>query len=66
MHAGIRGIEPEQWVVTVGQDLLSEQSGLARVRVVDWDRVEQLQQMQRQELLQEIMKRQQAQSNNAS
>ena len=66
LHAGIRGIEPGQWVVTIGQDLLSGRSAEARVRIIDWDWVEQLQQMQRQELLQEIMKRQQAQSGNAS
>jgi hypothetical protein len=61
MRAGISGVKPGQWVVTLGQDLLQAQSGQAKVRMVEWDWVEQLQQMQRQELLRDVMKRQQAQ-----
>ena len=60
MRAGISGVEPGRWVVTIGQDLLSGQSGQARVRIVDWDWVEQLQEMERQELLKDVMERQQA------
>jgi RND family efflux transporter MFP subunit len=60
LHAGIRGVEPGQWVVTIGQDLLGGKSGEARARPVRWEWVEQLQLMQRQDLLQEIMKQQQA------
>jgi HlyD family secretion protein len=66
MDAGVRGVDPEQWVITIGQDLLGGQSGQARVRAVNWEWVEKLQQLQRQELLQEIMKRQQEQSDSAS
>lgn len=66
MHAGVRGIEPGRWVVTVGQNLFAGQSGEARVRAVGWDRIERLQQMQGQELLQEIMRRQQAERDTAS
>jgi HlyD family secretion protein len=66
MHAGIAGVEPGQWIVTVGQDLLTGQSGQARVRIVDWDHVERLQQLERQELLEDVMKRQQAKREAAS
>lgn len=65
MHAGIVGIEPGQWIISLGQDLLGGKSGQARVRTVDWDWVEQMQQMQRQDLLQEIMRQQQKQQENA-
>ncbi len=60
MSAGIRGIEPEGWVVTMGQDLLGGESGRARVRPVDWTWVEDLQKLQREDLLQELLKTQQA------
>ena len=60
MSAGIRGIDPEEWVVTLGQDLFGGESGLARVRAVDWSYVESLQQLQREDLLQEIMRHEQA------
>jgi HlyD family secretion protein len=59
MQAGIRGVEPGQWVVTLGQNLLGGESGNARVRPVNWDWVEQLQSLQRQDLLKEVMKQQQ-------
>jgi RND family efflux transporter MFP subunit len=60
MEAGIRGIDPETWVVTIGQDLLSGGSNTARVRTVNWAWVEQLQQLQREDFLEEIMQKQQA------
>lgn len=66
MRAGISGVKPGQWVVTLGQDLLQAQSGQAKVRIVEWDWVEQLQQMQRQELLEDVMKRQQAEESDAT
>lgn len=56
--AGIRGVEPGSWVVTLGQNLLGNESGTARVRPVNWSWVEQLQRLQRQDLLQEVMQRQ--------
>lgn len=59
MEAGIRGIEPGDWVVTIGQDLLAAGSGKARVRAVKWERVQQLQNLKREDLLQEVMRRQQ-------
>ena len=57
MPAGIRGIEPESWVVTIGQDLFGGEAGTARVRPIDWERVEYLQNLQREDLLQEVMQK---------
>lgn len=59
MEAGVRGVEPGSWIVTVGKDLLGGESGTARVRPVNWRWVEQLQHLQREDLLQEVLKRQQ-------
>jgi hypothetical protein len=59
MQAGIQGVEAGQWIVTLGQNLLSGESGNARVRIVNWDWVEELQKLQRQDLLKEVMKQQQ-------
>ena len=60
MEAGIRGIDPGMWVVTLGQDLLGGEANKARVRTVDWGWVEELQHLQSEDLLQEIMQKQQA------
>lgn len=60
MEAGIRGVEPGKWVVTLGQNLLGGKSGNARVRPIKWSRVEQLQNLQRQDLMEDVIKRQQA------
>lgn len=59
MQAGISGIEPEKWVVTIGQELLGAESAMARVRPVKWEWVQHLQNLQRQDLLREVMQRQQ-------
>lgn len=59
MQAGINGVKPGKWVATMGQNLLAGESGEARVRIVNWDWVEQLQNLQRQDLLKEVMKKQQ-------
>ncbi len=55
MQAGIRGLEPGDWVITLGQNLLGGESDSARVNVLDWDRVEELQNMQSQDLLKKVM-----------
>jgi HlyD family secretion protein len=60
MEAAVSSIEPGDWVVTIGHDLLGSSSGSARVRPVDWKWVERLQSMQREDLLREVMERQQA------
>jgi RND family efflux transporter MFP subunit len=59
MQAGINGVNPGSWIVTLGQDLFGGAAGKARVRPVKWDWVEVLQNLQRQDLLKEIMNRQQ-------
>jgi hypothetical protein len=60
MEAGISGIDPKTWVVTIGQDLLGGASNTARVRTVNWAWVQQLQRLQREDFLEEIMQKQQA------
>jgi hypothetical protein len=60
--AGVRGIEPGDWVVTVGQNLLSttgEERVDARVRPLPWSRLLSLQRMQDTDLLRRFMNRQQ-------
>jgi HlyD family secretion protein len=60
---GVSGVEPGEWVIVVGQHLLSTQGGeqapRARVRAVEWDRILELQGLQRQDLLEQFMEKQQ-------
>jgi RND family efflux transporter MFP subunit len=60
---GIDGVEPGEWVVVVGQHLLSAQTGdsapQARIRVIAWDRILDLQTLQREDVLRQFMDRQQ-------
>lgn len=58
MELGISGIEPGSWVITVGQNLLSQGRNQARVRTSTWERILSLQQLQRQELLQQVLDQQ--------
>lgn len=62
MEVGVDGIEPGSWIVTVGQDLLSSGPGKARVRASSWDRIIALQKLQRQDLLQSVLNRQESNS----
>lgn len=60
--AGIRGVEPGDWIVTVGQNLLSTSADDrvdARVRPMSWSRLMALQRLQDSDLLQRVMRRQQ-------
>ena len=68
--AGVRGIEPDTWVVVVGQHLLEDGGGgqggeqqqgppQARARPVRWARIVDLQQLQQQDLLRQFMEKQQ-------
>lgn len=57
MEVGVEGIEPGNWVITVGQDLLSSGSQKARVRTSSWERILALQGLQRQDLLQRVLDR---------
>ena len=60
---GVEGLEPGEWVVVVGQHLLSAQPGegapQARVRPMEWARIMELQTLQRSDLLRQFMQRQQ-------
>lgn len=60
MEAGIRGVKPGEWVITLGQYLLGGEAGEARVRPVKWAWVEKLQKLQREDLVQEMVKKQTA------
>ena len=58
-RTGVRGVEPGEWVVTVGQQLLAgRESPRARVRSVAWQRVLELQELQREDLLRGFLERQ--------
>lgn len=57
MEMGVSGIEPGSWIVTVGQDLLSQGRNQARVRTSSWDRILTLQSLQRQDLLERVLNR---------
>ncbi len=59
MSAGILAVEPGSWVVTIGQDLFRGESGQAKVRPVDWTWVEYLQNLQREDLLDETLQKRQ-------
>jgi len=61
---GVEGIEPGSWVIVVGQHLLASQdtrSGPARARVrpISWERLLELQGLQREDLLRQYMEKQQ-------
>lgn len=55
MEVGVGGLESGKWVVTIGQDLLSDGRDEARIRTVTWDKVMGLQLLQREDLLKEAL-----------
>lgn len=55
MEVGVAGIEPGSWIITVGQNLLSQGRNQARVRTSTWERILSLQGLQRQDLLQKVL-----------
>jgi len=58
--AAVTGINEGEWVVSIGQHLLArEQSRTARVRPATWERVLQLQGLQREDLLAGYLEKQQ-------
>lgn len=57
METAVRPVKPGNWVVTVGQNLLGAETALARVRPVDWNRVLRLQNLQREDLMREVIER---------
>lgn len=58
MEAGLRGVSEGAWVITLGQNLLGGEDGRARVRPVLWERVEHLQRLQRENMMEEVIERQ--------
>jgi len=58
MEAGIRGIDSNKWVITLGQNLIGGDEGKARVRPVKLGWVERLQLLQREDLMEGLAKRQ--------
>lgn len=57
MEAGISGVEPDTWVITLGQHLLGGETRDARVRPVTWAWVERLQKLQTEDLMQQVIER---------
>jgi RND family efflux transporter MFP subunit len=58
-QVGVRGVRDGEWVVTVGQSLLHDQSAeLARVRPLRWERVLRLQGLQKEDLLRGFLEEQ--------
>lgn len=55
MEAAVRSVEPDTWVITVGQNLLGGEDVEARVRPVTWDRIERMQSLQEEDLMQEVI-----------
>ncbi|NJL29280.1 MAG: hypothetical protein HC897_16050, partial [Thermoanaerobaculia bacterium] len=52
-------VEPAEWVVSVGQHLLAaDESATARVRPTTWERVLELQGLQREDLLRGFLEKQ--------
>jgi RND family efflux transporter MFP subunit len=59
-QVGVSGVEAGEWVVTVGQHLLAlGADARARVRATSWERVQELQGLQREDLLRGFMEKQQ-------
>lgn len=54
MEAAVRPLQPGDWVVILGQNLLGEETGTARVRPVAWDHVEHLQNLMREDMMEEL------------
>lgn len=62
---GVTGIEAGDLVVTIGQNLLASGREEARVRVISWDRILELQQLQNRDLLDMIREKLAEQNGNS-
>lgn len=56
MAVAVDGVRPGDWVVTLGQDLLSTERQEARIKTVTWDHVIELQNMKREDLLERVLR----------
>jgi HlyD family secretion protein len=67
---GVEGVQPDDWVVVVGQHLLAERQtdgpAQGRVRIAEWDRILHLQRLQRDDLLRDFMEKQRQLSSQVS
>lgn len=59
LATAVGGIEPGEWVVVLGQHLLEGEAGEARLRSTTWERVVELQSLQREDLLEGYLAKQQ-------
>ena len=61
LSSAVRGVEPGDWVVTLGHHLLEgNESGQALIQPTPWEHIMRLQQMQTRDLLDLIRRRQEA------
>lgn len=59
LAAAVGGVRPGEWVVVLGQHLFEGNAGDARLRSITWERVVELQSLQREDLLEEYLAKQQ-------
>ena len=57
--SGVRGINENAWVITLGQHLLTGDDPTARVRATTWDRLIVMQNLNREDLLEQFLEKQQ-------
>lgn len=57
MVTAVRGVDPNTYIVTLGQNLLADGGGNARIRRVEWDHILDLQQLQSRDLIRIIRER---------
>ena len=57
--SGVRGIADNAWVITLGQHLLRGEKPQARVRATSWDRLIAMQNLNRDDLLEQFLEKQQ-------
>jgi len=55
MEIAVTDVQPGEWIVTIGQQLLSVGRNQARVRTSSWDRILTMQGLQRQDLLKDVL-----------
>ncbi|MGM0633694.1 MAG: efflux RND transporter periplasmic adaptor subunit [Pseudomonadota bacterium] len=60
MTTGVNGLDSDAWVVTLGQNLLIGNVEEARARVMDWDRLMEMQRLESRDLFQIIDRERQA------
>ncbi|MCH8567569.1 MAG: efflux RND transporter periplasmic adaptor subunit [Balneolales bacterium] len=60
--SGIRGIENGDMVVTIGHNLIAAGRDQSRIRIIEWDRILELQQLQNRDIL-ELIRRKLAERN---